>query len=55
MCVEQKLEVLVGDKDFADRIVFKEKFPSTKIQVCLFHALRTFKREEPNITDIYRP
>lgn len=42
-----KVEVLIGDKDFADRKVFEEKFPSAKIQICLFHALRTFKREVP--------
>ncbi|GBM80250.1 hypothetical protein AVEN_96885-1 [Araneus ventricosus] len=42
-----EVEVLVGDKDFADKIVFEEKCPSAKIQICLFHALRTFKREIP--------
>ncbi|GBM10848.1 hypothetical protein AVEN_188435-1 [Araneus ventricosus] len=42
-----EVEVLMGNKDFADRIVFEEKFPSAKIQIRLFHALRTFKREIP--------
>ncbi|GBN27684.1 hypothetical protein AVEN_36473-1 [Araneus ventricosus] len=31
-----EVEVLVGNKDFADGIVFEEKFPSAKIQIRLF-------------------
>lgn len=44
----EKVKLVVGDKDFADRNVIVEKFPSAKIQICLFHALRTFKREIPS-------
>ncbi|KAG8174278.1 hypothetical protein JTE90_021712 [Oedothorax gibbosus] len=44
----QRVEVIVGDKDFADRNVFKEKFPQAQIQICLFHALKTFRREIPS-------
>lgn len=40
-----KIQVMIGDKDFADRIVFKDNFPSARLSICLFHALRTFKRE----------
>lgn len=39
------IEVFIGDKNFADRIIFKEKFPNAKLKICLFHALKTFKRE----------
>lgn len=49
------IKVFIADKDFADRVMFKEKFPEVLIQVCIFHALNTFEREvtckKRNITD----
>lgn len=40
-----KIKCVIGDKDFADRIVYKEKFIGVALQICLFHVLRTFNRE----------
>ncbi|XP_065315367.1 uncharacterized protein LOC135924243 [Gordionus sp. m RMFG-2023] len=40
-----KLEVIVADKDMADRSAFYESFPAVNIHICIFHALRIFKRE----------
>lgn len=40
-----KTLVIVGDKDFADRMVYKEKFPDAELQICLWHVLIAFKRE----------
>lgn len=41
----QKIKCIIGDKDFADRVVYKEKFDGVVLQICLFHVLRTFNRE----------
>lgn len=40
-----KTEVIIGDKDFADRSVYKERFPLAVLQICLYHVLTTFHRE----------
>lgn len=40
-----KIRCVIGDKDFADRVVYKEKFVGAVLQICLFHVLRTFNRE----------
>lgn len=32
----------IGDKDYADRSVFKEKWPQVEMQLCLFHVLKNF-------------
>lgn len=40
-----KTSVIIGDKDFADRCVYKEKFPLAVLQICLYHVLTTFHRE----------
>lgn len=40
-----KIKCVIGDKDFADRVVYVEKFPGVAMQICLFHVLRTFNRE----------
>ena len=37
--------VVVSDKDFTERTVFKKEFPSACLLICLFHTLRTLKRE----------
>lgn len=41
----RKTQVIIGDKDFADRAIYKQKFPDAELQICLFHVLCTFKRE----------
>ena len=40
-----KVGVVVTDKDFTVRTVFEEQFPGVQLQICLFHALRSFRRE----------
>ena len=40
-----KVGVVVTDKDFTERAVFEEQFPGVQLQICLFHALRSFRRE----------
>ena len=35
----------MADKDLVERDVLKEKFPNTKVFICLFHVLKTFHRE----------
>lgn len=40
-----KTTVFIGDKDFADRSVYKEYFPDAVLQICLFHVLQIFNRE----------
>ena len=34
-----------NDKDFNDRAIFKKEFPDAALHLCLFHTLRSFKRE----------
>lgn len=50
--------VILGDKDFADRAVYAEKYPDAVLQICLFHVLLTFNREitstKRNITNEQR-
>lgn len=41
----KNVKCVIGDKDFADREVYKEKFNNVALQICLFHVLRTFNRE----------
>ena len=41
----ENIEVEVTDKDMTERIVFKSEMPHIQLQLCLFHVLRTFKRE----------
>lgn len=38
-------KVIMTDKDFTERIVFTEEFPDASLQICLFHTLRSFRRE----------
>ena len=37
--------VVITDKDFVERSVFKEEFPNAVLHICLFHALRSMRRE----------
>ena len=35
----------ITDKDFTERAVFRKEFPSTSLLICLFHTLRSMRRE----------
>lgn len=38
-------KVIISDKDFTERMVFKKEFPAASLIICLFHTLRTLRRE----------
>ena len=40
-----KVRVVMGDKDMNERNTIKQSFPSANVLICLFHTLRTFRRE----------
>ena len=40
-----KTTVVMADKDITERHVIKNHLPSASVLICLFHALRTFRRE----------
>lgn len=40
-----KTKIFLGDKDWADRSIFQEKFPNAALQICMFHVMRIFNRE----------
>ena len=37
--------IIMSDKDMTLRKVIKELYPDCKLLICLFHTLRSFKRE----------
>ncbi len=37
--------VIISDKDFTERAVFQKEFPTASLIICLFHTLRSLKRE----------
>ena len=37
--------MVMSDKDFTERAVFQAEFPDASLIICLFHTLRSFKRE----------
>ena len=37
--------VIMADKDLNERQILKECFPTASVLICLFHTLRSFKRE----------
>ena len=39
------VRVVMSDKDFTEREAFSTAFPDALLQLCLFHVLRTFRRE----------
>lgn len=51
-------KVILSDKDFAERKIFKDKFPKAEMQICLFHIIKNFEREittkKRNITECER-
>lgn len=40
-----KTKVVMSDKDFTERDVFKACFPAASLNICLYHTLRSFRRE----------
>ena len=41
----QRVGVIITDKDFTERSVFSEEFSGSTLQLCLFHVLKSFRRE----------
>ena len=39
------IQVILTDKDMVERNIFREDCPDADLQICLFHVLRTMKRE----------
>lgn len=37
--------VIITEKYFTKRMVFNEEFQHASLHICLFHALRSFRRE----------
>ena len=40
-----KVRVVMADKDIREREVIKQCLPNTSVLICLFHTMRSFKRE----------
>lgn len=40
-----KTKVILGDKDFADRDIYTQKYPDGELLISLYHVLVTFNRE----------
>ena len=41
----KKTVTIMSDKDFTERQVLAEEFPHSQLQICLFHVLRSMRRE----------
>ena len=41
----KETRVIMSDKDFNERSVFRKEFPDAVLHLCLFHTLRSFRRE----------
>ncbi|XP_014674333.1 PREDICTED: uncharacterized protein LOC106814532 [Priapulus caudatus] len=39
------VEVIMSDKDMVERDVLREQFPDATMQICLFHTLKSMRRE----------
>ena len=40
-----KTVTIMADKDFTERNIFLQQFPQANLLICLFHVLKTFRRE----------
>lgn len=40
-----QVRIVMADKDIGERDVVKSNLPAASVLICLFHALRTFRRE----------
>ena len=41
----KETKVIMTDKDLNSRAVFRQEFPTASLHICLFHVLRSFRRE----------
>lgn len=41
----RKTVTIMADKDFTERNIFLQQFPQANLLICLFHVLKTFRRE----------
>ena len=41
----KRIRVLMADKDIGERDVLKQSLPNASLLICLFHTLRSFRRE----------
>ena len=41
----KKTKVIMSDKYFNERAVFRKQFPEAALHICLFHTLRSLGRE----------
>jgi len=41
----RRIRTVLSDKDFTERAVYKQHFSDANLQICLFHVLRSMKRE----------
>ena len=40
-----EIQTVFSDEDFTERAVYKQNYPHSCLQLCLFHVLRSMKRE----------
>ena len=40
-----KTKVVMSDKDFTERVVFRKELPQAALHICVFHTMRSFRRE----------
>lgn len=40
-----EIKVIITDKDMVERIVFTDEISNAALHICLYHVLRTFRRE----------
>ena len=41
----EKTKVIISDDDFVERDAFKDCFTNASFLICLYHTLRSFRRE----------
>ena len=41
----EKTRTILTDKDFMERSVYSEQFSNANLQLCLFHVLKSMRRE----------
>ena len=41
----EQIKCIMSDKDFTERSILLEEMPQASLQICLYHTLRTFRRE----------
>ena len=51
----ERMKVVMSDKDFTERVVFRKEFPQAALHICLFHTMRSFHREVTTEKPSIRP